>query len=123
MSQSEHWMDSLSPRRADALGGTTTFLLLVASVAFASVSAHAAQATDTYNALVEEKAQALLKDLSSRRRVAKLFRNHQSMFHGVQERFVNTSAGNLTFLVRDLVAMGGMPNRCRTGVRLSIAKG
>ena len=31
------------------------------------------------------------------------------MLHGVQERFVNTSAGNLTFLVRDLVAVGGMP--------------
>ena len=31
------------------------------------------------------------------------------MFHGVQERFVNTSTGNLTFLVRDLVAVGAMP--------------
>ncbi|MYJ73801.1 MAG: RHS repeat protein, partial [Gammaproteobacteria bacterium] len=38
-----------------------------------------------------------------------LFENRQSAFQGVQENFVNTSAGNLTFLVRDLVRVGGMP--------------
>lgn len=38
-----------------------------------------------------------------------LFENRQSPFNGVQENFVNTSAGNLTFLVRDLVRVGGMP--------------
>ena len=38
-----------------------------------------------------------------------LFENRQSAFHGVQEDFVNTSADNVTFLVRDLVRVGGMP--------------
>ena len=69
----------------------------------------AAQADEAYKARAEAKAQALLNDLSSRRRVTKLFANHQSVFHGVQESFVNTSAGNLTFLDRDLVAVGAMP--------------
>ncbi len=79
------------------------------TVGLATAPAHATEAPEGYSARAEAKAQALLKDLSSRRRVAKLFHNHQSMFQGVQERLVNTSAGNLTFLVRDLVAVGGMP--------------
>ena len=54
-------------------------------------------------------ARAFLNELSARRRVTTLFENRQSAFHGVQENFVNTSAGNLTFLVRDLVRVGGMP--------------
>lgn len=57
----------------------------------------------------DAKARAFLNELSTRRRVTTLFENRQSAFQGVQENFVNTSAGNLTFLVRDLVRIGGMP--------------
>ena len=52
---------------------------------------------------------SFVNELSTRRRVTTLFENRQSAFHGVQQNFVNTSAGNLTFLVRDLVRVGGMP--------------
>lgn len=62
-----------------------------------------------FQATVETKARAFLNELSTRRRVTTLFENRQSPFRGVQENFVNTSAGNLTFLVRDLVRVGGMP--------------
>ena len=79
-------------------------------LAFSAMPAIAAEADDRYRALAQAKAQVLLNDLSVRRRVAKLFSNHQSVFHGVQEHFVNTSAGNLTFLSRDLVAVGAMPS-------------
>lgn len=74
-----------------------------------AAEAAAAEADDAFRARAEAKAQGLLNDLSSRRRVATLFPNSQSMFQGVQERFVNTSAGNLTFLLRDMVAVGAMP--------------
>ena len=62
-----------------------------------------------FQGTVEAKARAFLNELSTRRRVTTLFENRQSAFHGVPENFVNTSAGNLTFLVRDLVRVGGMP--------------
>ena len=38
-----------------------------------------------------------------------MFVNKQSMRAGVQESFVNTSRGNLTFLRRDLVRIAAMP--------------
>lgn len=106
---SKQRIEGLYERRAGALGGVMAFLLFVVTVGLATAPAHATEAPEDYGARAEAKAQALLKDLSSRRRVAKLFHNHQSMFQGVQERLVNTSSGNLTFLVRDLVAVGGMP--------------
>ena len=82
---------------------------LLASLALCLALPCAAQSSDSYAARAQATAHAMLNDLSKRRRVAKLFPNHQSVFHGVQERFVNTSAGNLTFLVRDLVAVSAMP--------------
>ena len=45
-----------------------------------TVAAAAAEASDAYRARAEAKAQGLLNDLSSRRRVATLFPNAQSMF-------------------------------------------
>ena len=69
---------------------------LCIALVFFAMPAIAAEADDRYRALAQAKAQVLLNDLSVRRRVAKLFPNHQSVFHGVQEQFVNTSAGNLT---------------------------
>ena len=65
--------------------------------------------TTTFQGTAEAKAAAFLNELSTRRRVTTLFENRQSAFHGLQGNFVNTSAGNLTFLVRDLVRVGGMP--------------
>lgn len=59
--------------------------------------------------LLEEKAIGFLNELTARRRVTTLFPNFQTSQHGVQEKFVNTSTGNLTFLVRDLVVAESMP--------------
>lgn len=50
-----------------------------------------------------------LSEVSERRRVTTMFPNRQSMRAGVQDSFVNTSRGNLTFLRRDLVRAGAMP--------------
>ena len=58
---------------------------------------------------VEDNATGFLNDLSARRRTTTLFPNPQPVFSGVQENFVNTSTGSMTFLVRDLVRIGGMP--------------
>ena len=58
---------------------------------------------------VQDNVRGFLNDLSARRRTTTLFPNRQSVFAGVQENFVNTSTGALTFLVRDLVRVGGMP--------------
>lgn len=66
-------------------------------------------ASDEFDRLAEQKTTSFLSELSARRRVTTLLENRQSAFHGVQENFVNTSVGNLTFLVRDLVRVGGMP--------------
>ena len=52
---------------------------------------------------------AWLNEFSIRRRVTTLFVNRQSPFSGVQEGHVNTTSGNLTFLVRDLVWLDAMP--------------
>ena len=59
--------------------------------------------------LARDNARGFLNDLSARRRTTTMFPNPQSVFAGVQESFVNTSTGALTFLVRDLVRVGGMP--------------
>ena len=59
--------------------------------------------------MARENAHGFLNDLSARRRTTTFFQNRQSAFAGVQENFVNTSTGALTFLVRDLVRSGGMP--------------
>ena len=56
-----------------------------------------------------ENVTAWLNEFSNRRRVTTLFLNRQSPFSGVQEQFVNTTTGNLTFLVRDLVWLDAMP--------------
>ncbi len=62
-----------------------------------------------YRQMADDKTRAFLNDLSTRRRVTTLFANKQSLHAGVQENFVNTSRGNLTFLIRDLVRIGGLP--------------
>ena len=74
-------LTALSIHPWQAAGCSTMPLLLTLAVGPASVSA-APEADATYKARAEAKARALLNDLSSRRRVAKLFRNHHSMFHG-----------------------------------------
>ncbi|MCY4142655.1 MAG: DUF6531 domain-containing protein [Gammaproteobacteria bacterium] len=56
-----------------------------------------------------ENASEYLNELSARRRVTTLFKNKQSPRYGVQESYVNTSKGNLTFVVRDLVRRERMP--------------
>ena len=58
---------------------------------------------------VEENTVGFLNDLSGRRRTTTLFPNPQPVFSGVQESFINTSIGSMTFLARDLVRVGGMP--------------
>ena len=62
-----------------------------------------------FRELARENVRGFLNDLSARRRTTTMFPNPQSVFAGVQESFVNTSTGALTFLVRDLVRVGGMP--------------
>ena len=68
-----------------------------------------AEAPKEVRELAEDNAVGFLNDLSSRRRTTTFFTNPQPVFAGVQESFVNTSTGALTFLVRDLVRIGGMP--------------
>lgn len=99
----------LNPPPAGAGLAVCVALVCCTPLPVSAAEAAAAEADDAFRARAEAKAQGLLNDLSSRRRVATLFPNSQSMFQGVQERFVNTSAGNLTFLLRDLVAVGAMP--------------
>ena len=62
-----------------------------------------------FREVARENVRGFLNDLSARRRTTTMFPNPQSVFAGVQENFVNTSTGALTFLVRDLVRVGGMP--------------
>ena len=68
-----------------------------------------AEAPTEVREAAEDNAVGFLNDLSSRRRTTTFFMNPQPVFAGVQESFVNTSTGALTFLVRDLVRIGGMP--------------
>lgn len=51
----------------------------------------------------------LLDELSERSRLNTFFRNEQSPFHGVPIRYVNSFKGNVTFVRRDLVAIGRIP--------------
>ena len=97
---------------------TFTFLLtavtaLVAPAAFpASHSDDSDIGADHLSSLHYDtvaKTQAFLNDLSARRRVTTLFANQQSMLFGVQENHVNTSRGNMTFMIRDLIRVGAMP--------------
>lgn len=50
-----------------------------------------------------------LNELSDRRRLNSFFQNEQSVFYGVPIRYVNSARGNLTFVRRDLVAVGRIP--------------
>ena len=50
-----------------------------------------------------------LNDLSSRRRVTTFFPNQQSPLYGAQDGFLNTTRGNVTFVIRDLVRVAAMP--------------
>ena len=51
----------------------------------------------------------LASELTSRARANVYFTNPQDIFRGVQFNFVNVGLGNLTFLRRDLVAIGRIP--------------
>lgn len=62
-----------------------------------------------FRRMADEKTRIFLNDLSARRRITTMFANRQSVTQGAQENFVNTSSGNLTFMVRDMVRIGGMP--------------
>lgn len=79
------------------------------SLALGITGADFGSASTEFDQLADAKTRGFLNELSARRRVTTLFPNRQSAYHGVQENFVNTSAGNLTFLVRDIVRVGGMP--------------
>ena len=72
-------------------------------------AAESAPAATEFDRIADANTRAFLGELSGRRRATTLFENPQSADLGVQENFVNTSAGNLTFLIRDLVRPGGMP--------------
>ena len=50
-----------------------------------------------------------LQELSPTRRTSRFFENKQTALHGIQDTFVNSSKGNLTFLLRDLVARTRLP--------------
>lgn len=85
-------------------------LLLAAIVAALAIPSDATEPPEVnFQAVADAKAKIFLNDLSSRRRGTRLFRNPQHLQNGVQENFVNTTKGNLTFLVRDLVAVAPMP--------------
>ncbi len=84
-------------------------ILVMSIAAQTDAAAGNDDAEATIQELVDTKARAFLSELSVRRRMTTLFVNRQSAFHGVQENFVNTSRGNLTFLIRDLVRVGAMP--------------
>ena len=82
----------------------------VACVGYGSVAnAVLADAPAEIKDAAEDNTAGFLNDLSTRRRTTTFFPNPQPVFAGVQESFVNTSTGALTFLVRDLVRIGGMP--------------
>lgn len=51
----------------------------------------------------------VLNEVSERRRINSFFPNPQSPFDGVQIGHVNTTAGNLTFMRRDLVRLSRFP--------------
>ena len=86
-----------------------TAMVLIALCGAAHASASLADAPAEMREAVEDNATGFLNDLSARRRTTTLFPNPQLVFSGVQENFVNTSTGSMTFLVRDLVRVGGMP--------------
>ncbi len=50
-----------------------------------------------------------LNEFEGRRRVKTFFENGQPVFYGAQAGLVNVGRGNLTFVRRDLVAVGRMP--------------
>ena len=50
-----------------------------------------------------------LNELPGRRRLTTVVPNEQSPFYGVQMNYVNVHRGNLTFAVRDLVRLDGIP--------------
>ena len=88
--------------------------LVLASVTIATATAHANETVPDRGALNSadedfKRNVEFLNELSSRRRVTTLFKNQQSRRFGVQESFVNTSKGNMTFVVRDLVRRDRMP--------------
>ena len=86
-----------------------TAIVLIALCGATHASASLADAPAEMREAVEDNATGFLNDLSARRRTTTLFPNPQPVFAGVQESFVNTSTGSMTFLVRDLVRVGGMP--------------
>ena len=57
----------------------------------------------------QDRAVNYLNELSGRRRLTTVFPNEQSPFYGVQMNYVNVHRGNLTFAVRDLVLLDGIP--------------
>jgi YD repeat-containing protein len=66
------------------------------------------EADDPYEYVIRDHAM-FLNELSNRRRVNTFFNNEQTVFYGVPIRYVNSSRGNLTFVRRDLVAVGRVP--------------
>ena len=96
---------------ADMGGGRTDVAMIVGLPCLGQEEAGPASVggTSGFVQSTDATARSFVNELSTRRRVTTLFENRQSAFHGVQENFVNTSAGNLTFLVRDPVRVGGMP--------------
>jgi len=78
--------------------------------ACASITAHAEDIP--HSPLIDRVAELSLKRLnefSERRRLSTFFVNKQSARLGVQENFVNTTKGNVTFLVRNMVRVAPMP--------------
>ena len=109
-------MAALEPNAATTVGAALHRILALLLAALATAVAPAGLADNAppapqaeFQAIADAKAKAFLGDLSARRRGAKLFRNLQGTEAGVQESFVNTTKGNLTFLMRDLVVIAPMP--------------
>lgn len=69
----------------------------------------AQEGTSIPREVADVKMREYLNELSARRRVTTLFPNPQSPRWGLRENMVNTTRGNLTFLVRDLVRIDPMP--------------
>ena len=66
-------------------------------------------AAESISAQYQDRVVNYLNELSGRRRLTTVFPNEQSPFYGVQMNYVNVHRGNLTFAIRDLVRLDGIP--------------
>ncbi|MEO0438636.1 MAG: DUF6531 domain-containing protein [Pseudomonadota bacterium] len=74
-----------------------------------SVDASPTAASEELEQVAQERGIEFINEVSNRRRLNLLFKNTQKPEVGEQVNFVNTSAGNLTFIQRDHVVVDRLP--------------